>query len=339
MAHEPDLPLAALVYVDDTGKGIGRKKGRSGWVYFDSRGRRITDPGEIRRLNGVGLPPAYVNCWFCPDPNGHLQAIGYDARGRKQYRYHSAYREAQEARKYDRCLQFGEALPRLRRQVERDLRNGRAEKKTVVAAVVRLLDLGKVRVGNDAYRKSNRSYGATTLLDRHARIAGGRIRLEYRGKSGKQHQVTVADRTLARVVKRCQDLPGQTLFQFLDEDGARHPITSGDVNAYIREAAGSDFTAKHFRTWGASVIAYAAIVEAGEQGLTLKGLLERVSAALGNTPAVARKSYVHPHLIDIAKLGEGPGTVRLPRATRYLSRHERGLIDFLQRADRVSKAA
>lgn len=340
MTQHPDLPsTTSLVYVEDTVPGIRRKRAGKGWGYYDPAGKRITDPAEILRLNRIGLPPAYVNCWFCPDPNGHIQAVGFDARGRKQYRYHASFREARDARKYGRCLSFGEALPKLRKQVETDLRKRKPDKAAVVAAVVRLLDLGKIRIGNENYRKLNRSYGATTLRRRHARVAAGKVRLEYRGKSGKLHQVTVADRGLARLVKRCQDIPGQTLFKFLDEDGVRHPVTSSDVNAYIRDATGSDFTAKDFRTWGASVIAYQAIVEESDRGLTLKSVLERVSRTLGNTPAIARKSYIHPYLIEIAKPGAGIGKHHLPRATRHLSRYERGLMAFLQKADTVSKAA
>lgn len=325
-----EIPGTELVYTDHDVPGITRQRLRRGWAYYDPQGRRIADRQEIDRLNRIGLPPAYEKCWFCGNARGHLQAVGYDARGRRQYRYHPDFREARETSKYEQCAAFGRALPRLRRQVRRDLARGGADKAIVCAAVVRLLDLGRVRVGNEAYRKANRSFGATTLRSRHASVSRQQVRLEYRGKSGRLQQVTVADRRLARIVKRCQDLPGQTLFQFLDEEGARHPVTSADINAYIGEAMGEGFTAKHFRTWGASVIAFAQIIAAGKAGPSLKPVLDAVAHALGNTAAIARKSYVHPALVALAKAGQPITGIRLPRATQYLSRHERGLISFLE---------
>jgi DNA topoisomerase I len=327
-----------LCYVDDSLPGITRRKVKRGWAYYDPAGKRITDRGEIDRLNAIGMPPAYVDCWFCPSEHGHLQAIGFDDRGRKQYRYHLDFREQQEAAKYDRCADFGHALPLLRARVEADLAARGVHRDNIVAAVVRLLDLGKVRVGNESYTRDNGSFGATTLTTRHAEVGTARLKLEYRGKSGKMQRLTIADRSLARMVRRCQDLPGQKLFQYVGDDGDPHAVTSSDVNDYIREAMGGEFTAKHFRTWGASVIAFQALFDAGAEGLSLKAMLEPVAAALGNTPAISRKSYVHPLLIAMAKGGAKfvagdldlpalPG--RLPRATRYLSPAERGLIALL----------
>lgn len=330
MTDAETIPGTGLAYADHTDPGITRKQLKRGWAYFDAMGRRIVNRDEIDRLNGIGLPPAYERCWYCPDPQGHLQAVGYDARGRRQYRYHPDFREARETSKYDRCAAFGRALPRLRKQVARDLARGRTDKPTVCAAVVRLLDLGRVRVGNEAYRKANKSFGATTLRNRHASVSRTRVRLEYRGKSGKLQRVTIADKHLARIVKHCQDLPGQLLFQFIDEAGERHPVTSADINAYIREAMEGDFTAKHFRTWGASVIAFGEIIHAGKGGPSLKPMLAAVADALGNTPAIARKSYVHPALVELVKSGQPVTGIRLPRATRYLSAQERGLISFLE---------
>jgi DNA topoisomerase-1 len=318
-----------LSYVDGGGSGITRRKLRGHWAYFDANGERIKDREEIDRLNAIGMPPAYANCWFSPDPYGHIQAIGYDEKGRKQYRYHNDFRSAQEAAKYDRCGDFGRALPRLRERVEEDLTHRTLDKDTVVAAIVRLLDLGRVRVGNEAYAKENNSFGATTLRADHARIRGAKLKLQYVGKSGKQQQLTVEDQRLSRIARRCQDLPGQHLFQYVDRHGEAHPVGSADVNEYIRTTMDGPFSAKNFRTWGASVLAYRALVEAGPKGLTLKQMLEPVAAALGNTPAIARKSYVHPALIELAKNGEGLGGVRLPRPTRFLSPAERGLILFL----------
>lgn len=320
---------ADLVYVEEAGAGITRRKLRGKWAYFDPDGARITDRDEIDRLNAIALPPAYVDCWFCPDPLGHIQATGMDEKRRKQYRYHPAFRAGQEAAKYERCADFGRALPRLRKRVEADLAHRSLARETVLAAVVRLLDLGRVRVGNDAYAKANKSFGATTLRNRHAKTGGGKLRLEYLGKSGKMQRLTIEDRRLATVVKKCQDLPGQRLFQYVDDDGARHAVSSSEVNAYIREATGGDFTAKHFRTWGASVLAFEHMIERAEHGCSLKSMLEPVSAALGNTPTIARKSYVHPALIAIAKAGGRMGLLKLPRATRHLRAPERGLIGFL----------
>jgi DNA topoisomerase-1 len=320
-----------LCFVDDAAPGITRKRKGRAWAYFDADGKRIVDREEIDRLNAVGLPPAYTNAWFCPSPHGHIQATATDDKGRKQYRYHPDFRAQQEASKYGRCADFGRALPAIRRQVEIDLASGKLCKQQVVAAIVRLLDLGKVRVGNDAYAAANKSFGATTLRDRHATFKAGTVSLRYMGKSGKEQKITIADARLARLVKRCQDIPGQRLFQYLDSAGDRHPVTSGDVNEYLREASGGDFTAKHFRTWGASVIAFKALVDAGPAGLSKKTLLAPVAEALGNTPAISRKSYVHPALIALATGKAAPemADVQLPRATRFLSRAERGLIAFL----------
>jgi DNA topoisomerase-1 len=320
-----------IQFIDHAQPGITRRKMRHGWGYFAPDGTRITDREEIDRLNAIGLPPAYRDAWFSPDPFGHIQAIGWDERGRKQYRYHTTFREAREAEKYDRCAQFGHLLPKLRAKVEADLQHRKLDKDRAVAAVVRLLDLGRVRVGNEGYAKENKSFGATTLRKRHATLKGDRLKLQYRAKSGKMRMLTVTDSSLIRFVKRCQDLPGQHLFRWVDAAGETHPVTSTDVNCYIREAMGANYTAKHFRTWGASVLAFEALATATHD-ISLKTMLGPVVEALGNTPAIARKSYVHPRVIDLVKQGqtEFRETLRLPRAKRYLSRAERGLIAFLE---------
>lgn len=325
--------MSGIVYVDDSETGITRKRVRHGWGYWDAAGKRITDREEIDRLNAIGLPPAYTDAWFCPDPRGHIQATAKDDKGRKQYRYHVAFREAQDAAKYDRCAAFGEHLPKLRAQVDADLKLRGLCKEKAVAAVVRLLDLGTIRVGNEAYAQENNSFGATTLRKRHAKVSGARLKLQFRAKSGKLRVMTITDHSLSRFVKRMQDLPGQNLFRWLDEEGEAHPVTSTDVNCYIREAMGDDFTAKHFRTWGASVLAFEALAEA-DSYLGIKSMLEPVTEALGNTPAIARKSYVHPRLIELARDKEAQARFRerlnLPRAMRHLSRFERGLIALLE---------
>ncbi|QDX27843.1 DNA topoisomerase IB [Sphingomonas suaedae] len=331
-----------LRFCDDGAPGITRRLIRGKWGYWDAKGKRITDRDEIDRLNAVGLPPAYRDAWFCPHPNGHLQATGIDDRGRKQYRYHPEFRAAQEAAKYDRCADFGHRLPRLRARIEADLRKRALSRERAVAAVVRLLDLGHVRIGNEGYAKANKSFGATTLRKRHATLSGRSLKLQYRAKSGKIRELRITDGSLIGFVKKCQDLPGQHLFGWLDEAGEAHPVTSTDVNLYIREAMGADFTAKHFRTWGASVIAFETL--AGADGYVgLKTMLEPVTRALGNTPAIARKSYVHPDLIALTKDRAAQELFRetlcLPRTTHYLTRAERGLIAFLESGGITAKAA
>lgn len=322
-------PSPILCFVDDALPGITRRRCGRGWAYHDPRGERIKDRDEIDRLNAVALPPAYRDAWFCPSGQGHMLATGIDERGRKQYRYHPGFRAQRDAAKYDRCADFGRALPLIRARVAEDLAGRSLDRHVVVAAVVRLLDLGRVRVGNESYARANRSFGATTLRDRHADARGGRLKLQFRAKSGKMQRLTIADGRLARLVRRCQDLPGQQLFQYLDADGVPHAVTSQDVNDYLREASGLDFTAKHFRTWGASVIAFGTLAEA-EGAISLASLLEPVAAALGNTPAISRKSYVHPALIDAVR-GAHRIDRPLPRATKYLSANERGLLAFLDR--------
>jgi DNA topoisomerase-1 len=322
--------MARIVYCDDSQPGITRRKMRHGWGYFNADGNRITDRDEIDRLNAIGLPPAYRDAWFCPKPHGHIQAIGWDEKGRKQYRYHLDFRARQETAKYEGCATFGRLLPKLRAQVEADLRLRSLSRERAVAAVVRLLDLGHIRVGNEGYARTNKSFGATTLRCRHAQVTGAKLKLKFRAKSGKEKVMAVTDRSLARFVKTCHDLPGQHLFQWLDEEGIPHPVSSSDVNEYIRAAMNDDFTAKHFRTWGASVLAFEALVTA-DKDIGLKTMLEPVTEALGNTPAIARKSYVHPLLIDIVKSGDQASLRErpLPRATQYLTRAERGLIALL----------
>ena len=324
-----------LRYTDDSQPGIMRRRSGRYWQYFDARGKRVTNRAEIDRLNGIGLPPAYRDAWFCPDPNGHIQAVGYDDKGRKQYRYHPDFRERREAAKFDRCASFGKALPKLRKRVEADLRKRKLARDTIVAAVVRLLDTGRIRVGNEAYAKDNKSYGATTLRSRHASVRGGTVRMRFKAKSGIERELSLTDRALSRIVRQCQDLPGQKLFQFVNGDGEPQPISSTDVNDYIRDATGEDFTAKHFRTWSASVIAFEQICAAGDEGVGLNAMLEPVAEALGNTPAISRKSYVHPAVIEAVKQAPRKRLgLQCPRPTKYLSSAERGLIAFLGKAGR-----
>ena len=322
-----------LTYCDDSRPGISRRKVRHGWGYWNADGNRITDRDEIDRLNRIALPPAYRDAWFCPKPNGHIQAVGWDEKGRKQYRYHPDFREARETDKFGRCADFGRALPRLRARVEADLARRDLCRERAVAAVVRLLDTTHLRIGNEGYAKANQSYGATTLRKHHAKMGGRGFKLEFKAKSGKLRTLSITDRSLIRFVRKCQDLPGQHLFSWVDEGGVPHPVTSADVNDYIRDATRGDFTAKHFRTWGASVLAFEALATTPSD-IGLKAMLQPVADALGNTPTIARKSYVHPQLIALVKDGQQRFRDRLalPRRMRHLSRVERALIDLLDSA-------
>jgi DNA topoisomerase I len=320
-----------LKYVDDSLPGISRKRRGHYWQYFRADGSRVTDRDEIDRLNAVGMPPAYERCWFCPRPDGHIQAVGFDSKGRKQYRYHPDFRAQRETAKYERLAAFGRALPKLRKKVEEDLKGKPTAVDTVLAAVVRLIDETRMRVGNEEYAKENKSFGATTLRNRHAKVERGRLKISYTGKHGIKRTVTISDRNLVRIAKRTQDLPGQNLFEYVNDEGGVCPVTSGDVNGYIKAAMGDDFTAKDFRTWGASVIAFEEMERrVREHGtVKLKSVMEPVAEALGNTPAISRKSYVHPALIEAAKDAGAIGGRKLPRPSKYLSAGERGLIEFL----------
>lgn len=333
--------MDSLHFIDDRTPGITRRRMSRGdhefWAYFSPDGKRITDRNEIDRLNAIALPPAYEQAWFSADPLGHLLATGIDARGRKQYRYHPLFRTHRESEKFDATARFGLLLPRVRKAVESALANRRLCRERAIASVVRLLDTGAIRVGNEAYAKANKSFGATTLRMRHVRLEGGALRLRFRAKSGKLRDMRVTDRSLAQFVRRMQDLPGQHLFQYLDDAGAPCPVTSTDVNDWLRETMGDDFTAKHFRTWHASCIAFTMLAE-GRGKVTIKALLAEVSDRLGNTPAIARRSYVHPAVIALVdRQEEWRASLRLPRATRWLSRHERGLIALLESAPAASE--
>jgi DNA topoisomerase-1 len=311
--------------------------GRS-WAYFDPDGRRITDRDEIERLNAVGLPPAYTDAWFCADANGHLQATGIDARGRKQYRYHALFRANQDEAKFEGLLEFGKRLPRLRRRVDRDLRRRNLTRETVLAAVVRLLDTTYIRVGNEEYAKENKSFGATTLRGRHLKRSGHKLLMRFSGKGGTVHEVNITDTNLKRIVKRCDELPGQMLFQYINGDGEPQPVTSGDVNDYIRQATGGDFTAKHFRTWSASAIAFEQLLKnaEGDSRISIATVIEPVAEALGNTPAISRKSYVHPSLLEAVKARPRDPLLGMerPTARKRLSSAEVGLLEFLARSGR-----
>lgn len=324
-----DIPLK---FAEESTPGITRKRVRGDkWAYFAPDGTRIKDREEIDRLNRIALPPAYENCWFSPDPHVHLLATGFDARGRKQYRYHPDWRQSREDKKFELCPRFGGALPVLRARVADDLHGRGLGKERAIASVVALLDTGAIRIGNEHYARTNKSFGATTLRNRHARIERGTLRLRFKGKSGKLQEIACDDRSLVRCVRKMQDLPGQHLFQYLDPDGEAVPVHSHDVNEYLAETMGAGFTAKNFRTWAASTLGFAMLF--AQPGVSLRALLEDVSGRLGNTPAIARKSYIHPAIIALAK-GDAdavPLPDALPRSTRWMSREERGLLAYLEK--------
>ncbi len=323
-----------LIYVDDSLPGITRKGAGKGFAYYDVEGALIRDPIERDRLNAIALPPAYHDEWFCPADNGHILATGYDDAGRKQYRYHPEFRRMREGEKFDRCEAFGQMLPLMRARVDDDLSQRNLTETRALACVVRLLDLSAIRVGNEQYALSNQSYGATTLRRDHAEVRTRSLSLHFSGKGGKERDIKLDDPRLARAVQRMTDLPhddaSDQLFRYLDEDGDAHPVTSSGVNAYIGETMGGDFTAKHFRTWHASVLAFETLADASAD-LSTGELLQTVADHLGNTPAVARQSYIHPAVIEvIGHQREWRESLRLPRAKRWLSRYERGLLEMLR---------
>ncbi len=329
-------PKQRLRHSSDAEPGYTRKRIGRHWAYFDDGGNRIADRDTIERLNSIGLPPAYTDAWFCKDSNGHLQATGIDARGRKQYRYHPDFRARADKKKFSSLLEFGNALSKIRSRVDQDLGQRTMSREKVLAAVVKLLDTQYIRVGNDRYAQDNNSFGATTLLCRHVKTDGGKVKMRFNGKSGKKHEKVITDRRLGRIVRKCKELPGQSLFQYVNGEGVPHPITSGDVNEYIREASGGDFTAKHFRTWWASAIAFEKMLEANEaRKVSVQTMVEPVAEALGNTVAISRKSYVHPALIAAVK--EDPRDpldgLDLPRKRKWLSSTEVGLLKFLEQKD------
>ncbi|EPA97339.1 DNA topoisomerase IB [Pseudomonas sp. G5(2012)] len=331
----PDALPRDLHYVDDTQPGITRRKLRGKFCYFDPTGQRIVDPEEIQRINALAVPPAYTDVWICSDPRGHLQATGRDARGRKQYRYHPRWREVRDSDKYSRLRDFGLALPKLRKQLETLLEAPGLSRDKVMATVITLLDATLIRVGNTQYARDNRSYGLTTLRNRHVEVNGSAIQFQFRGKSGVEHQITVKDRRLARIIKRCQDIPGQNLFQYLDENGERHTITSADVNAYLQTLTGADFTAKDYRTWAGSALALAVLRELEWQPESqakqhVVAMVKDVARQLGNTPAVCRKCYIHPAVLEGFLLG-ALAQLPKPRVRKGLRAEEVALAMLLEK--------
>ncbi|HEY6957754.1 MAG TPA: DNA topoisomerase IB [Candidatus Limnocylindria bacterium] len=338
---------AGLRYATDERRGIRRHRSGRGFRYVGPDGEPIADETDLRRIRKLAIPPAWTEVWISPDPRGHLQATGRDAKGRKQYRYHERFREIRDETKYERMLDFAKALPKIRARVDADLGSPKLTREKVLATVVRLLETTLIRVGNEEYAKENQSYGLTTLRERHVDVDGSRVRFRFRGKSGKEHDVDVRDRRVARVIKQLQELPGQDLFRYLDDDGDVRGVDSDDVNAYLREIAGEDFTAKDFRTWAGTVLAaqaLAAFEHVENERIAKKHVteaVERVAARLGNTRTVCRKCYIHPAIVDAYLDGDLARTLH-ERAARALdgpdlSDDEERVLRFLE--GRLAKAA
>ncbi len=338
-----DDPVAAAIaaglrYTSDDGAGIRRRRAGKGFSYRDPKGKTIRDPETLQRIRSLAIPPAWTDVWICPSERGHIQATGRDARGRKQYRYHPRWREVRDATKFSRMIEFGEALPALRRRLRRDLLRDGMPREKVLATVVRLLETTCIRIGNDEYMKQNGTFGLTTLRNHHVAVRGERLFFRLRAKGGKVQEAKLSDRSLAKVVRECQELPGYELFQFRGEDGAPQPIDSADVNEYLRLVTGSNFTAKDFRTWMGSVHALGRLREVCRTNLEatktgLLGVIDYVAEQLGNTRAVCRMFYVHPGLQQ--EYLEGRLMARLARldgrrATAGLSRDETVLLALLR---------
>lgn len=333
---------ADLIYVTDHAPGITRRRVGKGFVFLDAKGRRVADDDTLARIRSLAIPPAWREVWICPQARGHLQATGRDARGRKQHRYHPRWRETRDRAKFSRTIAFGRALPRIRRRVARDLRRPGLGREKVLATMVRLLETTLIRVGNEEYLKQNGSVGLSTMRDRHVSVRRGVIRFNFRGKSGKRHEINLADPRLAKIVRRTQELPGQELFQYLDDAETPQSISSTDVNAYLREIAGAEFSAKDFRTWAGTVIAALALRECEafttkkEAKRNLVGAIESVARRLGNTPAICRKCYIHPAIMDSYLDGKTIEVIRARAATALhtarsgLSSEEKAVLALLR---------
>jgi DNA topoisomerase-1 len=307
---------AGLRYVTDRRGGISRESRRQMFVYRGADGKEVNDSATLDRIKRLVIPPAWTNVWISPFSNGHIQATGRDARGRKQYRYHSRWREQRDENKFERMMGFAHALPRIRRRVQRDLRRPGMPREKVLATVARLLEITLIRVGNDEYARENNSYGLTTMHNRHVRVARGKIEFTFRGKSGKRHEISVRDQRLAKIVRRCQDMPGQELFEYEEPDGTVRDVSSEDVNGYLREIAGADYTAKDFRTWAGTVLAAIALKEfegVAEGAVAKKNIVaavEAVAQMLGNTPTVCRKCYIHPEILNSYLAGQTIASIK-----------------------------
>jgi len=350
-ANAAHAAAASLRYESDSRPGIRRQRAGKGFRYVAPDGKAVRDKVNLERIRAIVIPPAWTDVWISPSPNGHLQATGRDARGRKQHRYHARWREVRDESKYARLAGFARALPRIREQVDKDLARRGMTRQRVLAMVVHLLENTYIRIGNEEYARSNGSYGLTTLTDDHVDIRGARIRFNFRGKSGKEHLVELNDKRLAALVKKSRDLPGEELFQYVDEDGNPYPIGSADVNAYIREVAGDEFTAKDFRTWAGTLLASRALTAASEEsgGGTLSkaavaSAVKETAGHLGNTPSVCRKCYIHPVILEAFQDDESLAAWRAAagkrraKAVAGLTGEEAGLVHFLEVKEKAATA-
>jgi DNA topoisomerase I len=334
-APESSAREAGLRYVSDREPGFARRRRGKGFQYVDADGCALSSE-QVERIEALAIPPAWTDVWICPSANGHLQATGRDARGRKQYRYHPRWTEVRDETKYPRVLAFARALPRIRHRVEKDMSRKALSRERVIATVVHLLDTTNIRVGNDEYARDNRSFGLTTMRERHVDVDGSHITFRFRGKSGKLHDVELTDPRAARVVKRCEELPGQELFQYVDCEGEVIDIDSDDVNGYIQDVSGGDFTAKDFRTWSGTVLAAWALQELGEFDSKAQAkrqvvaAVKSVSEELGNTPAVCRRCYVHPEVLDAHLDGTLRGMLGKQAAHTGLTPHEAAVLALLE---------
>jgi DNA topoisomerase-1 len=340
---------AGLRYASDDRPGIQRVRAGSGFRYVGPDGKAIRDAAELRRIKKLAVPPAWTDVWICTDPRGHLQATGRDAKRRKQYRYHDRFREIRDEGKYERMLDFAKALPKIRERVDADLSSATLSREKVIATIVRLLEQTLIRVGNEEYARANRHFGLTTLRGRHVAVRGSRVRFRFTGKSGAAHDVDVRDARMARVIRSLQDLPGQELFQYIDEDGESRRVGSDDVNAYLREVSGEDFTAKDFRTWAGTLLMTRALL-ACEPVTNVRYARRNVTAAiaevakrLGNTPAVCRKAYVHPAIVEAYEGGDLARSLKRRAATTRsggMRREEANVLRLLEsRLAKVARAA
>jgi DNA topoisomerase-1 len=341
VAPEDAAQAAKLRYVSDTTPGITRVRNGRHWRYVLPDGSRLVKPEELDRIAAIAIPPAWTDVWICPQGSGHIQATGRDARGRKQYRYHARWHEVRDGTKFGRLVEFAQALPRIRARVDTDLALPGLPREKLLAAAVRLLESTLIRIGNGEYARANESFGLTTLRDKHAGVNGTHIEFRFRGKSGKEHKVGLRDRRLASIIKRCQELPGEDLFQYVNGDGEPKTISSSDVNAYLRDIGGDDFTAKDFRTWGATVLAFMALQRAGpatnesEAKRNILSAIDEVASALGNTRTVCRKSYVHPAVLEAygdGTLAEIVNRCRKRKPPAGLAPEESNTLCLLERA-------
>jgi DNA topoisomerase-1 len=341
--------VVGLRYVSQEQMGITRERRKQGFLYRSAQGRIVRDRHTLKRIHSLVIPPAWEKVWICPLEQGHLQATGRDERGRKQHLYHPRWREIRDQTKYDRLLEFARALPGIRKRLKRDLKHEGLCREKILATVVWLLEVSLIRVGNQEYARDNKSYGLTTMKNRHATVRGAKIKFEFRGKSGKEHIVEVEDRRIARIVRACQELPGQDLFQCVDDEGQKRTVGSGDVNDYLREITGRDFTAKDFRTWAGTVSVAYELEQLGpfeaetDAKHNVLAAVKATAQSLGNTPAVCRKSYIHPAIIEayldgslIPKLSEGQGKAESNSSCRLRSK-EAAVLSFLKQGGTIRR--